>query len=92
MEWSGGIGGWCGRGSRARALEFSTDFATGINRARLQAGLKARLDTAEAAGSEAPEERPLAPFPPRPESDRGQRRNGGRGCGGRGRGDGVRAQ
>ena len=44
------------------------DFATGINSTRLLAGLRARLDAAKAAGGEAADERPLAPFPSRPES------------------------
>ena len=51
-------------------LEYEMDFATGINRARLLARLRARLDAAEAAGGGAADERPLAPFPARLESPR----------------------
>ena len=46
-------------------LEYNVDFPTGINLARLPANLGAWLD---AAGREAADERPLAPFPPRQES------------------------
>ena len=44
-------------------LEYEMDFATGINRAPLPAGLRARLEAVEAAGGAAVDQRPLAPYP-----------------------------
>ena len=49
-------------------LEYDQDMATGINRARSPANLRVRLDRVEAAGREAAKERPLAPYPRRPDS------------------------
>ena len=48
-------------------LVYEMDFATGINRARLPAGLRARVDAAGAAGAAA-QKPPPEPLPPRPES------------------------
>ena len=45
-------------------MELDMDMATGINCARLQANLTARLDAAEAASREAPSDQPLTPLPP----------------------------
>ena len=49
-------------------LIYEMDFATVIQGAQLPAGLRARLNAAEAAGSEAANTWPLEPFPPQPES------------------------
>ena len=49
-------------------LEYKMDFATGTSRARLCARLRERLDEADVAGGGAADGRPLAPFPPQPES------------------------
>ena len=49
-------------------LVFSMDLATGTNRARLPEHKRALLDRAEAGRGRGADERPLAPFPSRPES------------------------
>ena len=49
-------------------FEYEMDMATGANRARLPANLRARLDAVQAAGKEVADEQPFAPFLPRPES------------------------
>ena len=48
-------------------LAYSMDLHAGTSWARLPANLRARLDAAEARGGGA-DERPLAPFPPRPDT------------------------
>ena len=49
-------------------LVYSMDLNAGTSRARLPGNVRARLEAAEAARSGGVDERPLAPFPPRPES------------------------
>ena len=49
-------------------LVYSMDLNTGTSRARLPDNLRARLEVLEAARSGGADVRPLAPFPPRPES------------------------
>ena len=49
-------------------LEHKMDFATGTSRAPLSSRLRERLDEAEVTGGGAADGRPLAPFPPQPES------------------------
>ena len=74
-------------------LQLSMDFATGINRHRLQAGLRARLDAAEAAGNEAAHAFPHATGVAASSGCcRVRGRNCGHGYGGSGSGDGARAQ
>ena len=49
-------------------LAYSMDLHAGTSRARLTANLRARLNAAEAARGGGADERPLAPFPPRPDT------------------------
>ena len=49
-------------------LAYRTDLHAGTSWARLPANLRARLDAAEAARGGGADERPLAPFPPRPDT------------------------
>ena len=49
-------------------LAYSMDLHAGTSWARLPANLRARLDAAEAARGGGADERPLAPFPPRPDT------------------------
>ena len=49
-------------------LAYSMDLHAGISWARLPDNLRARLDAAEAARGGGADERPLAPFPPRPDT------------------------
>ena len=49
-------------------LAYSMDLHAGTSWARLPANLRARLDAAEAAGGGGADERPLAPFPPWPDT------------------------
>ena len=49
-------------------LVCTMDLDAGTSHARLPDNLRARLDAAEAARGRGPDEQPLAPFPPRPES------------------------
>ena len=49
-------------------LAHSMDLHAGTSRARLPDNLRARLDAAEAARGGGADERPLAPFPPRPDT------------------------
>ena len=49
-------------------LVYSMDLHAGTSWARLPANLRARLDAAEAARGGGADERPLAPFPPRPDT------------------------
>ena len=51
-------------------LAYRMDLHAGTSWARLPANLRARLDAAEAARGGGADERPLAPFPPRPETGR----------------------
>ena len=49
-------------------LAYSMDLHAGTSWARLPDNLRARLDAAEAARGGGADERPLAPFPPRPDT------------------------
>ena len=49
-------------------LAYCMDLHAGTSWARLPANLRARLDAAEAARGGGADERPLAPFPPRPDT------------------------
>ena len=49
-------------------LVYSTDLHAGTSCARLPDNLRARLDAVEAARGGGADERPLAPFPPRPDT------------------------
>ena len=49
-------------------LAYSMDLHAGTGWARLPANLRAQLDAAEAARGGGADERPLAPFPPRPDT------------------------
>ena len=49
-------------------LAYSMDLHAGTSWARLPANLRVRLDAAEAARGGGADERPLAPFPPRPDT------------------------
>ena len=49
-------------------LAYSMDLHAGTSLARLPDNLRARLDAAEAARGGGADERPLAPFPPRPDT------------------------
>ena len=49
-------------------LAYRMDLHAGTSWARLPANLRARLDAAEAARGGGADERPLAPFPPRPDT------------------------
>ena len=49
-------------------LAYRMDLHAGTSWARLPANLRARLDVAEAARGGGADERPLAPFPPRPDT------------------------
>ena len=49
-------------------LAYSMDLHAGTSWARLPNNLRARLDAAEAARGGGADERPLAPFPPRPDT------------------------
>ena len=49
-------------------LAYRMDLHAGTSLARLAANLRARLDAAEAARGGGADERPLAPFPPRPDT------------------------
>ena len=49
-------------------LAYSMDLHAGTSWARLPDHLRARLDAAEAARGGGADERPLAPFPPRPDT------------------------
>ena len=49
-------------------LAYSMDLHAGTGWARLPANLRARVDAAEAARGGGADERPLAPFPPRPDT------------------------
>ena len=49
-------------------LVYSMDLHAGISWARLPDNLRARLDAVEAARGRGADERPLAPFPPRPDT------------------------
>ena len=52
-------------------LAYSMDLHAGTSWARLPDNLRARLDAAEAARGGGADERPLAPFPPRPDTPQG---------------------
>ena len=49
-------------------LTYSMDLHVGTSWARLPDNLRARLDAVEAARGGGADERPLAPFPPRPDT------------------------
>ena len=49
-------------------LVYSMDLQAGISCARVPDNLRARLDAVQAARGGGADERPLAPFPPRPDT------------------------